>query len=83
VLLVPLFREITLDPLHNLGQRDAGAGFYEKMDMAVHYGEVPEFKIELRFGGFDEIEEGLLDLRAPQGHRVVVDFGINLVRDFV
>jgi hypothetical protein len=75
VHLVPLFRKIALYPLHNLGQRDTGAGFYEKMDMAVHYGEVPEFKVELLFCFFDKLEEHSLDFRAMQGQRPVVHPG--------
>jgi hypothetical protein len=79
VRFVPLFREIALDPLHNLGQRGVFAGFYEDMDMVVHHGEVPNLDLELRFGFFDEIKEHLLDFRAFQGHYAMV----NLRRDMV
>jgi hypothetical protein len=71
---IPLFSEITLEPLHDLRQRDAWAWFDKEMDVVVQHREVPKLEGELRFGNGNYIEEGSLDVRVFQGHRVVVDF---------
>jgi hypothetical protein len=72
---VPHFGEITLEPLHNLGQGNPVSGFDEKMDVIIHNHEVPELKRKLLFGGDNQGEKGSLDIGIFQGHGVMVDFG--------
>jgi hypothetical protein len=53
------------------------------MDVVIHNREVPKLKIELCFGFFDEIKKHLLDFRVFQDHRVIIDFGSDVIGGLV